>query len=256
MNALPRRFDVILGPYAINEYGSSPQQVSKDEHKITVIRPMFAFMVGGPKFIANSLVHYLGRNHIWQHFSKCLTMTSHGRHRRSNHRQLNWMPNSLFRLRTSIVVLVVLGEENPQQTTMPTFSCAVFSFVIFQARYIDSTTTSEIIQFTIGDIHPSHHGHTSQCHRDERSTHIASYHVNRSSHSWDKAILNFDHENPSSSSWMWSKAERIRIWSNIQSICFLSSHQSNQQFLRQSYFKFWLKNPRSRSWVKSKVKVT
>ena len=43
-----------------------------------------------------------------------------------------------------------------------------------------------------------------------------------------------------------------------QLICFLFvSHQSDQQFLRYSYFKSlpW-KNPRSRSWVRSKVKIT
>ena len=65
MNALPRRFDVILGPYAINEHVTSPQQVNKDDRKITVIRSIFAFMVGGPNLIANALVHYLGWNHIW-----------------------------------------------------------------------------------------------------------------------------------------------------------------------------------------------
>ena len=86
-----------------------------------------------------------------------------------------------------------------------------------------------------------------------------SFHVNRPSHSWDKAISDFDLEisTPGSRSWVWSKGKVI---------------QSAQYHINPFHFHFTsirptiaeielfqnltLKHPRSRSWVRSKVKVT
>ena len=65
-----------------------------------------------------------------------------------------------------------------------------------------------------------------------------SFHVNRPSHSWDKAIWEFDLETPRSRSWVLGKVGQS--WTRILLICLLfSSHQSDQQFLRYSYFEIW-----------------
>ena len=77
-----------------------------------------------------------------------------------------------------------------------------------------------------------------------------SFHVNRSSHSWDKAISNSDVETPRSRSW---GGQRSRSYSqpSILLICFLFiSHQSDQQFLRYSYFEIrpWNIQGQSHEW--------
>ena len=59
-----------------------------------------------------------------------------------------------------------------------------------------------------------------------------SFHVNRPSHSWDKATSNFGLENCRSRSWVGQRARSYGRLS-ILLICFLFiSHQSDQQFLR------------------------
>ena len=86
-----------------------------------------------------------------------------------------------------------------------------------------------------------------------------SFHVNRPSHSWDKAISDFDLEisTPGSRSWVWLKGKVI---------------QSAQYHINSLHFHFrsirptipeielfrnlTLIHPRSRSWMRSKVKVT
>ena len=74
-----------------------------------------------------------------------------------------------------------------------------------------------------------------------------SFHVNRSSHSWDTSFSNFDLENPRSRSWVRGKL-KSQYGSNI-----LSTHipfipcQSAIPFLRYDFFEIW-------PW-KSKVKV-
>ena len=66
-----------------------------------------------------------------------------------------------------------------------------------------------------------------------------SFHVNRPSHSWVKAISDSDLETPRSGSSVWSKA-RSYSRSSILLIHFIfTSHQSHQQFLRYSYFEIW-----------------
>ena len=86
-----------------------------------------------------------------------------------------------------------------------------------------------------------------------------SFHVNRLSHSWDKAISDTDLQisTPGSRSWVWSKGNVI---------------QSAQYHINSLHFYFTsirptipeielfristLKHPRSRSWVMSKFNVT
>ena len=85
------------------------------------------------------------------------------------------------------------------------------------------------------------------------------FHVDRSSHSWDKAISDsyLEISTPRSRSWVWSKGKVL---------------QSAQYHINSPWFHFTsirptipeielfrnltLKHPRSRSWVRSKVRVT
>ena len=68
-----------------------------------------------------------------------------------------------------------------------------------------------------------------------------SFHVNQQSHSWDKAISDSDLEisTPRSRSWVWSKGKDIQSASIILTHFVFISHQSDQQFLRKSYFEIW-----------------
>ena len=69
-----------------------------------------------------------------------------------------------------------------------------------------------------------------------------SFHVNRPSHSWDKAISDSDLETPRSRSWVWSKVKVIYSEPRILLIRFLFIwYQSDQLFLRYSYmyFEIW-----------------
>ena len=68
-----------------------------------------------------------------------------------------------------------------------------------------------------------------------------SFHVNRPSHSWDKAISDSDLDisTPRWRSWVWSKGKVIQSAQyHIKSLR-LHSHQSDQNFLRESYFEIW-----------------
>ena len=85
-----------------------------------------------------------------------------------------------------------------------------------------------------------------------------SFHVNRPSNSWDKAISDFDLEisTSGSRSWVWSKGKVIQSAQyDINSLHFHFT-SIGQKFLRYSYFEIWPWNIQSRSWVRSKVKVT
>ena len=82
-----------------------------------------------------------------------------------------------------------------------------------ETRYVDGTPTSEVTPVTIRYIRPPHHGHTSQYHGHEWMTHTSlSFHVNRPSNSWDKAISDSDLQisTPRSRSWVWSKGKVIQ----------------------------------------------
>ena len=83
------------------------------------------------------------------------------------------------------------------------------------------------------------------------------FHVNRTFHSWDKAISDSDLETPKSRSWMWSKGKSYSQPSILLTRFLFISHQSDQQFLRYSYFEIWPWNIQGQGheWGK-KVKVT
>ena len=85
-----------------------------------------------------------------------------------------------------------------------------------------------------------------------------SFHVNRLSHSWDKDISEYDHETTGLRSWMWSKARSYSRPRILLTRFLFISDQSDQQFLRYSYFDIWPWNIQghSRSWVRSKVRIT
>ena len=84
-----------------------------------------------------------------------------------------------------------------------------------------------------------------------------SFHVNRPSHSWDKAISNFDLETPWSRSWVWSKGKVIQLAQyliNLLPFYFTSITPAIPEI--QLFRNLTLKHPRSRLWARSKVKVT
>ena len=85
------------------------------------------------------------------------------------------------------------------------------------------------------------------------------FHVNRPTHSWDKAISDFDLEisTPGSRSWVWSKGNVIQSAQyhiNSLRFHFTSIRQTIPEI--ELFRNLTLKHPRSRSWVRSKVKVT
>ena len=86
-----------------------------------------------------------------------------------------------------------------------------------------------------------------------------SFHVDRPSHSWDKAISDSDLQisTPRSRSWVWSKGKVIQsaqIHINSLHFHFESIRPTIPEI--ELFPNLTLKHPRSRSWVRSKVKVT
>ena len=86
-----------------------------------------------------------------------------------------------------------------------------------------------------------------------------SFHVNRPSHSWDKAISDSDLEtsNPSSRSQVWSKGKVIQLAQyhiNSPRFHFTSIRPTIPEI--ELFWNLTLKHPRSWSWVRSEVKVT
>ena len=86
-----------------------------------------------------------------------------------------------------------------------------------------------------------------------------SLHVNRLSHSWDKAISDFDLEisTPGSRSWVWSKGKVIELAQyhiNSFHFHFTSIRPTIPEI--ELFRNLTLKHPRSRSCLRSKVKVT
>ena len=84
-----------------------------------------------------------------------------------------------------------------------------------------------------------------------------SFHVNRLSHSWDKAISNSDLETPRSRPWVWSKGKVIQLSQYaINSLPFpFTSIRPTIPEIKLSW-NLTLKHTRSRSWVRSKVRIT
>ena len=86
-----------------------------------------------------------------------------------------------------------------------------------------------------------------------------SFHVNRPSHSWDKAISGFDLEisTPGSRSWVWSKGKVIQSAQyHINSLRFHFTSIRPTIPEIELFRNLTLKHPRSMSWVRSKVKIT
>ena len=86
-----------------------------------------------------------------------------------------------------------------------------------------------------------------------------SFHVNCPSHSWDKAISDFDLKisTPGSRSWVWSKGKIIQLAQyHIHSLRFHFTSIRPTIPEIELFRNLTLKYPRSRSWVRSKVKVT
>ena len=85
-----------------------------------------------------------------------------------------------------------------------------------------------------------------------------SFHVNLPSHSWDKAISDFDLEisTPRSRSWVWSKGKVILTMYHINSLHLHFTSIRPTIYEIELFRNLTLKHSRSRSWVRSKVKVT
>ena len=66
-----------------------------------------------------------------------------------------------------------------------------------------------------------------------------SFYVNKSSHSWNKAISNFGLETSRSRSWVWSKGKVIKSAQYLIDLFPFFSCQSDHQFLRYSYVEIW-----------------
>ena len=82
-----------------------------------------------------------------------------------------------------------------------------------------------------------------------------SFHVNRPPHAWDKAISDFDLETPRLRSW--SKGEVIKSAQYpINSLLFHFTSIRPTTLEIELFRNLALKHPRSRSWVRSYVKVT
>ena len=84
------------------------------------------------------------------------------------------------------------------------------------------------------------------------------FHVNRPSHSWDKAISDSDLEisTPRSRSWVWSKGKVIQpAQYHINSLRFHFTLIRPTIPEEELFRNLTLKHQRSRSWVRSKVKV-
>ena len=115
--------------------------------------------------------------------------------------------------------------------------------------------TSEVTQVTIQYICPLRHSHTSQHHGHEWMTYTLSFHVNRPSHFWDKAISDSALETPRSRSWVRSKGKVIQLAQyhiNWLPFHFTSIRPTIPEI--QLFRNLTLKHPRSWSWVRSKVK--
>ena len=130
-----------------------------------------------------------------------------------------------------------------------------------ETRYVNGTPTSEVTPspVTIRYIRPPHHGTLVNIMVMNGWLPSFSFHVNRPSHSWDKAISDSDLEisTPRSRSWMWSKGKVIQSAQyHINSLCFHFKSIRLKIPAIKLFQNLTLKHLRSRSWVRSKVKVT
>ena len=109
----------------------------------------------------------------------------------------------------------------------------------WKTRYVDGTPTSEVTPVTIRYIRPPHHGHTSQYHGHEWMTHIlfspCQTAVPFLRSSYFRLTLKFQLQGQGHGC-----GQRSYNWPSIILTHFVFiSHQSDQQFLRKSYFEIW-----------------
>ena len=83
-----------------------------------------------------------------------------------------------------------------------------------------------------------------------------SFHIDRSTHSWDTAILKFDVENSRSRSWVRFKF-KVKTWAqhSVESHPFFHVNRTSHSWV-MTFSNFDLVNQGSRSWLMSQFKVT
>ena len=109
----------------------------------------------------------------------------------------------------------------------------------FSTRYVNGTPTSEVTPVTIWYIRPPHHGYTSQYHGHERMTHILFVPCQSAVQSWIKLIQTLTLKLQGQGHGCGQKARAYSRPSIILTNFLFISHQSDQQFLRYSYFEIW-----------------
>ena len=78
---------------------------------------------------------------------------------------------------------------------------------IWSTRYVNCTPTSEVTPVTFRHIHPPHHGDTGHIMVANGWLAFFLFHVNRSYHSWDKAVSDSDLKTQRSRSSVWYKTK-------------------------------------------------
>ena len=121
-----------------------------------------------------------------------------------------------------------------------------------KTRYVDGMPTSEVTPFTIRYIRPPHHGRTSQYHGHEWMTHILFLPCQSAA-----PLLRYSNFR------LWPRNPKVKVMGVVKGQC----HTVGPVSYQLTSFSFHinqtnnsrdltLKHPRSRSWVRSKVKVT
>ena len=128
-----------------------------------------------------------------------------------------------------------------------------------KTRYVNGTPTSEVTPVTIRYTWSACPTMVTQVNIMVMNGWITSFLfiVNRAPHSWDKAISDSDLETPSSRSWLWWKGKVIQSAQyHINSLPFHFTSIRPTIPEIELFRNLTLKYPRSRTWVRSKVKVT
>ena len=131
--------------------------------------------------------------------------------------------------------------------------------IITITRYVDGTPTSEVTPVIIRHIRLPHHGQTSQYHGHEWMTHILFVPCQ-----WAVPFLRQSYFRL----WPWNFKSKVKVMGVVKG----QGHTTAQYHINSLRFHFTLirptipeiglfrnltlKHPRSRSWVRSKVKVT
>ena len=125
-------------------------------------------------------------------------------------------------------------------------------------RYVDGTPTSEVTPVTIQYIRSPHHGHTSQYHGHEWMTHILFVPCQSAAPFLRSSYFRL---------WPWNFNSRVKVMGVVKGqghtigpvsyqLLSFSFHINQTNNSWELFQNLTLKHPRSRSWVRSKVKVT